>query len=334
MSANDTSKTSKREWNYKPELPLRVSPLFVWPIKPLKALIWIVKSWLPVSERLILIGFALISWFYLTPALERCRTLAVDWVAEIYLRNLVLMIFVAGGLHLYFYTLKIQDQQGRYDGRDLIKNSRLFTFNSQLLDNVFWTLASGVTVWTAYEVLMMWAFANGHLSYLNWKDNPVWFIAIFLLVPVWESCYFYLIHRVLHFPFLYKTVHYLHHRNTNVGPWSGLSMHPAEHIIYLGTVVIHWLISSHPVHMIYHLQYFTLTAATTHTGFEGIASKGKTWLKLGTFHHQMHHRYFECNYGGLELPWDKWFGSFHNGTPESHELMKERRKAMVAAKSR
>ena len=327
-----SKKSSKREWHYKPELPLRVSPLFVWPFNPLKALLWVVKSWLPVSERLILIGFALVSWFYLTPALERCESLGIDWVAEIYLRNFALMMLVAGGLHLYFYHYKQQGDQKKYDGREMIRNSRLFTFNSQLSDNMFWTLASGVTVWTAYEVLMMWAFANGHLAYLNWSDNPFWFVAIFLLIPAWESFYFYLIHRALHFRFLYKSVHYLHHRNTNVGPWSGMSMHPVEHIIYLGTIFIHWFIASHPLHMIYHLQYFTLTAATTHTGFEGVASKGKTWLKLGTFHHQMHHRYFECNYGGLELPWDKWFSSFHDGTAETHELMKKRRKALVRAK--
>jgi len=333
MTNTEPRKTSKREWHYKPELPLRVSPLFVWPLNIFNALGWIVKSWLPVSERLILIGFACLSWFYATPVLELCETLEIGWIAEIYVRNLFLMILVAGGLHLYFYTFKRQGEQKKYDARDLIKSSRLFTFNSQLRDNIFWTLASGVTVWTAYEVLMMWAFANGHLSYLDWSDNPVWFVAIFLLIPAWESCYFYVIHRALHFPFLYKTVHYLHHRNTNVGPWSGMSMHPVEHIIYLGTVVIHWFIASHPLHMIYHLQYFTLTAATTHTGFEGVVSQDKTWLKLGTYHHQMHHRYFECNYGGLELPWDKWFGSFHDGTAESHALMKERRKAMVAAKS-
>ena len=39
--------------------------------------------------------------------------------------------------------------------------------------------------------------------------------------------------------------------------------------------------------------------------------KDENRLKLGTFHHQMHHRYFECNYGSLEIPWDEIFGSFH-----------------------
>jgi lathosterol oxidase len=57
--------------------------------------------------------------------------------------------------------------------------------------------------------------------------------------------------------------------------------------------------------------------------------KDKNRVKLGTFHHQMHHRYFECNYGSLELPWDKWFGSFHDGTVESDAKNRERRKKLT-----
>ncbi len=42
---------------------------------------------------------------------------------------------------------------------------RKFLWGSQLRDNVFWSCASGCTVWTAYEVLMTWAYANGLLPY-------------------------------------------------------------------------------------------------------------------------------------------------------------------------
>jgi sterol desaturase/sphingolipid hydroxylase (fatty acid hydroxylase superfamily) len=206
-----------------------------------------------------------------------------------------------------------------------MKNGRQFTLGGQIRDNMFWTIASGVTVWTAYEVLMFWAIANGLAPMLTWAANPIWFIALFLLIPVWESFYFYWIHRFLHIPFFYKHVHALHHRNINVGPWSGMAMHPVEHLIFLGSVLIHFVVAAHPVHILFHLQYYALTAATTHTGFEGMVVKDKNRLKLGTFHHQMHHRYFECNYGSLELPWDKWFGSFHDGTAASDAKIRERR---------
>jgi sterol desaturase/sphingolipid hydroxylase (fatty acid hydroxylase superfamily) len=30
------------------------------------------------------------------------------------------------------------------------------------------------------------------------------------------------------------------------------------------------------------------------------------------------------------MPWDKWFGSFHDGTDDAHAKMKERRKQLNA----
>jgi sterol desaturase/sphingolipid hydroxylase (fatty acid hydroxylase superfamily) len=176
---------------------------------------------------------------------------------------------------------------------------------------------------------MIWGFASGHLTPLQFNANPVWFIALFFLIPIWESFYFYWIHRALHWRPLYRLAHHVHHRNNNVGPWSGLSMHPVEHVIYLGGVLIHWVIASHPVHILFHLQYYALSAATTHSGYESLVIRDKDRLALGTFHHQMHHRYFECNYGSLEIPWDKLFGSFHDGTAAGRAQMAARRKRLA-----
>ncbi len=106
-------------------------------------------------------------------------------------------------------------------------------------------------------------------------------------------------------------------------------MHPIEHLLFLGSGLIHFIVPAAPVHILYHMQYLSLTAVTTHSGFEGLVVKDKNRLDLGTFHHQMHHRYFECNYGSLEVPWDKFFGSFHDGTVEANEQMRERRKRIM-----
>jgi lathosterol oxidase len=316
-------------WNHHPKVPLKVSPFFTWPLRPADMVKWIWNSWLWISEKLILVGLAFMSFYWFQPSQEEAKTLAFAWVAQIYVRNLVLLFVVAGVLHLYFYAFSKQGQRLKFEPRPLIKNGRQFTLGGQIRDNMFWSLGSGVFFWTGYEVLMFWAMANGYAPILTWSANPVWFIALFWLIPVWESFYFYWIHRLLHVPFLYKHVHSLHHRNINVGPWSGMSMHPVEHAIYLGSVLIHWIVAAHPVHILYHMQYLTLTAATTHTGFEGLLVNDQNRLNLGTFHHQMHHRYFECNYGSLEVPWDKLFGSFHDGTTEANERMKERRKRFM-----
>ncbi|MEM7239116.1 MAG: sterol desaturase family protein, partial [Pseudomonadota bacterium] len=301
-------------WNYVPDVPIQVSPLFRRPFRLAAMLGWIWNSWFLISERLIIVAIAWASFYWFQPPIDEARHLSPGWIAEMYVRNLVLMSLVAGGLHLYFYTFTRQGKRLRYDARPLMKAGKQFTLGGQIRDNMFWTLASGVTVWTAYEVLLFWAMANGYAPVLTWAAHPVWFIALFVVIPVWESFYFYWIHRLLHVPFLYRHVHALHHRNINVGPWSGLSMHPVEHVIFLGSVLVHFVVAAHPVHILYHLQYYALTAATTHTGLEGLLVKDQYRLKLGTFHHQMHHRYFECNYGSLEIPWDMLFGSFHDGT--------------------
>jgi len=318
--------TPVKGWNHLPNVPIKVSPFFQWPLRPKDMLVWIWNSWFLISEKLIIVGIAFVSFYLFQPSLEETKNLEASWIFQMYFRNLVLMSTVAGGLHLYFYTFSRQGKKLRYDPRPLMKRGKQFTLGGQVKDNMFWTLASGVSIWTAYEVLMFWAIANGYAPMLQWATNPIFFIALFLIIPLWESFYFYWIHRFLHIPFFYKHVHALHHRNINVGPWSGLSMHPFEHLIYLGTVLIHWVIAAHPVHILYHLQYYTLTAATTHTGFEALLVKDQSRLQLGTFHHQMHHRYFECNYGSIEIPWDKVFGSFHDGTEEAGKRIKGRRK--------
>ena len=147
------------------------------------------------------------------------------------------MTLVAGGLHLYFYTFRKQGDDVPEIRRPTARKAKAAAPSlcaDQLLDNMFWTLASGgVPVWTAYEVLMMWAFANGYLPAITW-GSPIrcGSSPCSSLIPIWETFYFYLIHRALHWPPLYRLAHALHHRNTNVGPWSGLSMHPIEHVMY------------------------------------------------------------------------------------------------------
>ena len=45
----------------------------------------------------------------------------------------------------------------------------------------------------------------------------------------------------------------------------------------------------------------------------------------GNHFHDLHHRYFDCNYGGSLVPLDRLFGSFHDGSPAAHEAMRARR---------
>jgi len=180
--------------------------------------------------------------------------------------------------------------------------------------NIFWTIISGVTIWTIFESFYFWAASNDIVPIMFWYDNPFWYGIFFIIIPIWSSAHFYIIHRLLHYTFLYKTVHNLHHRNISPGPWSGISMHPIEHILYFSTVVIHFVVPSSPIHVLFHFYQQGLNPAFSHSGFDSIVIKEKKRLKAGDFFHQLHHRYFNCNYGTIEMPWDRFFGTFNDGT--------------------
>jgi lathosterol oxidase len=315
----------KRGWNHTPDEPVTLSPLFDWPPSIEKTFNWVRRSWVAISARTIILSLAILTWFFFQPDIERSSTFQFDWIAEIYFRNLVLMLVVAGGLHLWLYRYKKQGSKQQFDSRDISKKSSRFTFGSQVRDNMFWTLASGVTVWTAFEVITFWGYANGYVPYLLWNENPVWFVLLFLLQPIWGSFHFYCIHRALHWPPLYRMAHSLHHRNINIGPWSGMSMHPLEHLLYLSSGMIHWIVATHPIHFLFNMQVKALEAATSHAGYQRLIVSDRTEYELGDFFHQLHHRFFECNYGTLEMPWDRWFGTFHSGTEDDGQRMNARR---------
>jgi sterol desaturase/sphingolipid hydroxylase (fatty acid hydroxylase superfamily) len=320
---------ARAEWNHTPaQLPLRVNPLFTWPPRPAEVLHWYWSAWFPLTINLCIVALAFAAYALTAPTLAQAATPG-PWIGVILLRNLVLIGALAQGLHMVFHARALQGAAHKYDPRPFPRRGRSFTFENQYRDNVFWTLVSGVPIWSAWEALIWWAMANGLAPVWTWDDGAIWFVAVFFLIPIWESFYFYWIHRLLHSNLLYR-FHALHHRNTDVGPWSGLSMHPVEHLLYFGTAAIHFVVPTHPVHLIFHLMFYALYAVTTHTGFEGVWAGGRKRLHLGNFHHQMHHRYFEVNYGTLEVPWDRFFGTFHDGT----EAAKARMKARLAARPR
>jgi Delta7-sterol 5-desaturase len=108
-------------------------------------------------------------------------------------------------------------------------------------------------------------------------------------------------------------------------------LHWIEHVLYFSTTVIHLVVPSHPIHVIFHLCFAALAAGTTHTGYGDLLVKGRPAVGLGDFFHQVHHRYFDCNYGNATMPWDSWFGSFHDGTPEATARLRQRQARLRGA---
>ena len=316
-------KKVKQEWHWHPVLPLVNNPLFKWPLSFNNIGKWYLTMWAPLSETVFCLIIALISFYLIFSPSSNFQNFDLNWILQIHFINLIIILLVAGGLHIFFYKLKIQKKDFKYDLRELA-NNKIFIFNSQLLDNMFWTLFSGVTFWTFYLSIFLWSYSNGLAPLITFYANPFWFCLLFFLIILWESFHFYFMHRLLHIPIFYKLFHHIHHRNINPGPWSGISMHPVEHLFYFSSVLIHFVIPSNPLHIIFHLIIMTVGAVIGHCGFDRILINKKNKIYLGHFHHQLHHRYFECNYGTIESPCDVWFNSFHDGTTKASKKMREK----------
>jgi Delta7-sterol 5-desaturase len=322
-----TDTPPRREvWNHHPAFPIKDSALFHWPPRPKAVLWWLTKRWVQLTSGTLFLATAVLVWRFFQPETDTMRTLAPGWVLAIWVRNLILICIYVGTLHLWLFTFTLQGDRLKYDARPLMKDNGTFTFRDQVRDNMFWSLTSGVAAWTFFEVLYWWGTV---IPTFVFRGNEGWFVLWLLLVPIVTSAHFYFVHRLLHWPPLYARVHSLHHRSINIGPWSGLSMHPAESLIYASAVLIHFVVPSHPVIFLVHIYIKMIGPAFSHAGFESVLAKDTRVINAGDFHHQLHHRFFECNYGTAEVPWDRWFGSFHDGTDEATERIKERRRRMV-----
>ena len=96
----------------------------------------------------------------------------------------------------------------------------------------------------------------------------------------------------------------------------------------LFSLLIHLVVPSEPIHIVYHALGQTAFPAFSHSGFADLIAAGRERLRTGDFFHQLHHRHFECNYGTIEMPWDQWFGSFDDGTKEGRLAQRTRVRAM------
>jgi lathosterol oxidase len=309
--------------SYKPKTQIDVPPLYEWPPRPLAALRWLFFSML-FPWGFLFIALAFVSWNFLTPSLASMAELKPGWIALIWIRNAALLFLIAGSLHRWLYRRRGQDKQYKFHDHWLATDNRLFLWNNQVWDNMFWSLVSGVTIWTLFEAITLWIYASGRLPIISISEHPFYFVATTLGTFFWSTMHFYFVHRLSHWPPLYKFSHELHHRNVNIGPWTGISMHPTEHLLYFSVFMLWWVVPVHPVVILLTGFFQGIGPSISHSGFDQIIFKGKTRVTAGDWYHQLHHQYFNFNYGNILTPFDRLFGSWHDGTPESLRIQKNR----------
>ena len=196
--------------------------------------------------------------------------------------------------------------------RPFIKNRKYRL--GKVAHNVMYCV-SGVVIYVGFENVFAFLWATGRLPYLKDSEafatpqNAFIMVAGCSLVPLWRDFHFYFAHRMIHFRPLFQQIHSLHHRNTDVEPFSGLCMHPVEHLYYYTSALPSLVLFCSPLHLIWNAVHFLVAPAASHSGYEDHFQADAM--------HYYHHRYFEVNYAGAGASYlDQWFGTFQSGWKE------------------
>lgn len=274
------------------------------------------------------VATACLYWVFVIPDAEVMNALSWGWTLWLLSVNAAGICLMYGGMELFYYARRKQDNRFKYNPKFPAENpSEVFWFKRQNLDNFLRSFFIGIPIWTATEILMLWCFANDlHVfAWLDWENNWAWLVASMFLAPAVHEVNFFCIHRLLHVPFLYKWVHAIHHNSNNPSPWSSLSMHPFEHLLFFGEVFWFLIIPSNPIVVLFSSHLCGYGAVNGHIGFHKLELSDEKAIDSHSYLHYLHHKYFEVNYGADGLvPFDKWFGYWHDGSKESDERMKAR----------
>jgi Delta7-sterol 5-desaturase len=149
-------------------------------------------------------------------------------------------------------------------------------------------------------------------------DKFGWAYLIFTIPVMFiiHDTYFYWMHRAIHHPKLFKSVHLIHHKSTNPSPWASYAFHPIESVLEAAILPI--IAFTIPVHISAFLFFFLMQFVYNvygHLGFELYPKNfsksfvGK-WVNTSVAHN-MHHKFFKGNYGLYFLFWDRTMGTLN-----------------------
>jgi len=231
-------------------------------------------------------------------------------------------VIFAGAAFGYVWKLKKQAWshriiQGKLPEKDKIWHEvrySLITMVIFALTGVAITFAKKAGITQLYSVI----------SDYGWTYLALSVVAMILL----HDTYFYWTHRLMHTKPLFKTMHLVHHRSQNPSPWAAFSFHPTEAIVEAGILpLIVFLFPVHPLAIFFFLLYMTGMNVLGHLSFElfphgFVTSKWTNWHNTTT-HHNMHHRYINCNYGLYFNWWDKIMKTNHARYQEIFETLTE-----------
>ena len=255
----------------------------------------------------------------------------------------VLMYFVfAGAAYLIFYVILKNVLSHRIIQKKFEKNDRIFDeIKYSMSTLVIFTLNFAIV----YQLQKRGLTRHYDLDFSNFTWQNAGYLLLSAVIMVFmHDTYFYWGHRLMHHPKIYRHVHQVHHRSTNPSPWAAFYFHPLEAFVEFGIIyVIIFTLPYNEIGILMFYAYQLFINVMGHLSIELFPARfSRTWfLKFhnSITHHNMHHKYFNYNYGLYFNIWDgimntvhpKYYETFEEvtGRPSPHEelaLLKEKEK--------
>jgi len=154
----------------------------------------------------------------------------------------------------------------------------------------------------------------------HWQEIGLQIIFFFFV----EDCWFYWVHRLLHWGPFYKYIHKIHHEHAAPFGMAAEYAHPAEtFILGFGSTLGPYLVGAHLYTMWVWLFFRIWQEVDVHCGYNFPWSLNN-FIPFygGAEYHDFHHMSFVGNYASTFRIWDRLFG-----TDEKYWAYKQKQKA-------
>ncbi len=248
----------------------------------------------------------------------------LEYFPNSYFRIGIRYLIVAGFAFLFFYILfKNQVAARKIQPRFPLSKDYRRDLGYSLLTIAFFAVVALITfVW----------LKPYHILYDDLGDKPAGYWVL-TLIPMFfiHDFYFYWIHRMMHHPKLFRSVHKIHHLSTNPSPWTAYAFHPLEALLEVGIIpILAFTVPTHRYMIMLFMIFQIVYNVYGHLGYE-LFPKGFHKSRIGRFvntsvAHNLHHHKFHGNYGLYTLIWDRLFGTLRADYDETYVQTTEREK--------
>ena len=163
-----------------------------------------------------------------------------------------------------------------------------------------------IAVFAGYGWLTTQAYLHGWVD-VDWRASWAKIAANVIVLFVWNELHFFLCHRLLHTPWLYRHVHRFHHESVTPTPFSTYSFHCFEAALLGSVMITAMLWHTFSIWALMLLPVMSLLFNTIGHGNYNVFAG--TRLRSASAEHASHHRFVSGYYGFYFPVLDRLFGT-------------------------